>query len=119
MGNSEPELSYILSKHFDMSLRKSCFTDYLKVLSVVPVFKNVRDRSTAKNYYSFSLVGLWLIKSLYKLVSNRFAFFSDFNYGFRSSPSADDILTVVSDRIAKFFRWPGTTQTVTLNTSNS
>ena len=29
------------------------------------------------------------------------AFFSDFQYGFRSSRSAEDLLTVLSDRIAR------------------
>ena len=43
-----------------------------------------------------------------KLVTNRHVYhlekcglFSDFKYGFRSSRSAVDLLTVVSDRIAK------------------
>ena len=72
LGNSEPELSYILAKLFGMCLRKSCVTDYLKFSSVVPIFKNIGDRSTAKNYCSVSLVGLWFIISLYKLVNNRF-----------------------------------------------
>ena len=50
---------------------------------------------------------LWLLKSLKKLVNNRMAdhlekcdFFSYFQYGFRSSRSAADLLTVVSDRTA-------------------
>ena len=33
------------------------------------------------------------------------AFFSGFQYGFRSSPSTADLLTVVSDRTARDFNW--------------
>ena len=33
-----------------MCLKESCFPDSLKVLLVVPVFKNVGKRSSAKNY---------------------------------------------------------------------
>ena len=34
-----------------MCLKESCFPDCLKVTSVVPVFKNVGERSIAKNYH--------------------------------------------------------------------
>ena len=47
LKNCEPELSYILAKLFNMCLKESCFPDYLKVSSVVSVFKNVGERSTA------------------------------------------------------------------------
>ena len=53
-----------------------------------------------------------------KLVNNRIAdhlekcgLFSDFQYGFRSSRSTADLLTVVSDRIARAFKRSGATQT--------
>ena len=36
--------------------------------------------------------------------------FPDFQYGFRSSQSAPDVLTVVSDRIARAFNRSGATQ---------
>ena len=45
--NREPELSYILVKLFDMCLKESCFADCWNVSSMVPVFKNVGERSTA------------------------------------------------------------------------
>ena len=38
--------------------------------------------------------------------------FSDFQYGFRSSRSTKDLLTVVSDRIAKAFKRSGATRAV-------
>ena len=50
LKNSEPELSFILCELFNNYLKGSCFPDCWKVSSVVPVFKNVGERSTAKNY---------------------------------------------------------------------
>ena len=38
--------------------------------------------------------------------------FSDLQYGFRSSRSTTDLLTVVSDRIARAFDWSGATRTL-------
>ena len=40
------------------------------------------------------------------------AFFFDFQYGFRSSQSTADLLTVVSDRIARAFKRSGATRAV-------
>ena len=45
----EPELSYIQAKLFNICLKESYFLDCWKVSSVVPVFKNVGERSTAQN----------------------------------------------------------------------
>ena len=42
-------------------------------------------------------------------------FFSDFQYGFRSSRSTADLLTVVSDRILRDFNRPRATRAVALN----
>ena len=56
LRNCEPELSYILADLFNKSLKESCFTDYWKVLSVVPVFYSVGGRYTAKNYHPVSLL---------------------------------------------------------------
>ena len=47
------------------------------------------------------------------------AFFSDFQYGFRSSRSTADLLTVVSDRIARAFNRSGTTRAVALDISKA
>ena len=61
-----------------------------------------------------------------KLVNNRIVdhlekcgLFSDFQYGFRSSRSTADLLTVVSDRIARAFNRSGATQAVTLDISKA
>ena len=49
LKNCEPELSYILAELFNKCLKESCFPNCWKVSSVVPVFKNFGERSTAKN----------------------------------------------------------------------
>ena len=109
LKNSEPKLSYTLAKLFNMCLKESCFPDCWKVSSVVPVFKNVGERSTAKSYRPVSLLSV-VSKVIEKLVNNRIVdhlencgLFADFQYRFRSSRSAADLLTVVSDRIARAF----------------
>ena len=50
LKNCEPELLYILAALFNIYLKKSSFPDCWEVALMVPVFKNVRERSTAKNY---------------------------------------------------------------------
>ena len=55
LENFEPELSYTLSELFNKCLKESCFPDCWKVSSVVPVFKNAGERSTAKIYRPVSL----------------------------------------------------------------
>ena len=125
LKNCEPELSYILAELFNKCLNESCFPDSWKVSSVVPVFKNAGERSTAKNYCPVSLLSV-VSKVLEKLVNNRIVshlekcgLFSDFQYGFRSSRSTADLLTVVSDRIARAFNRSGTTQAVALDISKA
>ena len=66
---------------------------------------------------------LWLVKSE-KLVNNRIVdhqekcgFFSDFQYGCRSSQSTADLQTVASDRIVRAFNRSGATQAVALGIS--
>ena len=83
-----------------MCLKESCVPDCWKVSSVVPVYKNVEERSTAKNYRPVSLLSV-VSKVFEKLVNNRIVdhlekcgLFSDFQYGFRSFRSTADLLTV-------------------------
>ena len=78
----------------------------------IPIFKNVGERSTAKNYRLLSMFS----KVFEKLVNNRTvahlekcSFFSDFQYGFRSSQSTADLLKIVSDRTARAFNKSGAT----------
>ena len=123
LKNCEPELSYILAELFNKCLKESCFPDCWKVSSVVPVFKNVGERSTAKNYRPVSLLSV-VSKVFEKLVNNsivdhleKCGLFSDFQYGFRSFRSTADLLTVVSDRIARAFNRSGATRAVALDIS--
>ena len=58
LKNCEPELSYILAELFSKCLKESCFPNCWKVSSVVPVFKNVGERSTAENYRLVSLLSV-------------------------------------------------------------
>ena len=122
LKNCVPELSYILAELFNKCLKESCFPDRRKVSSVVPVFKNVGERSTAKNYRPVSLFSV-VIKVFEKLVNNRIVdhlekcgLFYDFQYGSRSTA---DLLTVVSDRIARAFNRSGATRAVALDISKT
>ena len=91
---------------------------------MAPVFKNVGERSTAKNYRLVSLLSVFS-KVFQKLVNNRIVdhlekcIFSDFQYGFRSCRSTADLLTVVSDRIARAFNRSGATQAVAIDMSKA
>ena len=75
---------------------------------VIPVFKNAGERSATKKYRYVGLLSL-VSKSFQRLVNNRHldylekCFFSDFQYGFKSSRSTVDFLALVSDKIASAF----------------
>ena len=69
LKNCELGLSYILAELFNKSLKESCFPDCWKVSFVVPVFKNVGERSSAKNYDPVSLLSV-VSKAFEKLVNN-------------------------------------------------
>ena len=108
-----------------MCLKESCFPDCWKVSSVANVFKNVGERSTAKNYHPVSLLSV-VSKVFEKLVNNRIVdylekcgLFSDFQYGFRSFQSTADLLTVVSDRLPRAFNRSGATWAVALGISKA
>ena len=86
-----------------------------------PVFKDVGERSITKNYCHVSLLSV-ISKVFEKLINNTILdhieicdLFSDFQYGFRSSQSTTDLLTVVSDGIARAFNKSGATQALALD----
>ena len=92
---------------------------------MVPVFKNVVERSTAKIFCLVNLLSM-ISKVFEKLVNNRIVdhlekcgLFSDFQYGFRSSQSTADLLKVLSDRIARVFDSSGATPTMALDISKA
>ena len=70
LKNCEPELSYILAELFNKCVKDSCFSDFWKVSAVVPVFKSLVERSTAKNYHPVSLLSV-VNKVFEKLLNNR------------------------------------------------
>ena len=63
LKNCEPELSYILAELLNICLKEPCFPDCRRILSVVLVFKNVRERSASKNYHpaQSSFCGWWSV----------------------------------------------------------
>ena len=83
-------------------MKESSLPDCWKVSSVVPIFKNVGERSTTKNYRPVKLLSM-VSKVFKRLVNNRIVdhlekcgVSSDFQYSFRSSRSTSDLLTVAS-----------------------
>ena len=91
LKNCESELCYIAAELFSKCPKESCFADSCKISLVVLVFKNIGERSTAKNYCPVSLLSV-VSKVFEKLVNNRIVdhlencgLFSDIQCGFRSS----------------------------------
>ena len=77
------------------------------------------ERSAAENYHPVSLLSV-VGKVFEKLVNNRIVgLFSDFQYGFRFYRSTADLLTVVSDRIARAFNRSEATRAVALDISKA
>ena len=120
LKNCKPELCY---KLFNKSLKESCFSDCWKASLVVPLFKNVGERSATKNYCPISLLSV-VSKVSEKILNNRFVdhvekcdLLSGFQYGFKSSWSTADLLTITSDKIARVFNRFGATGTVALDIS--
>ena len=68
--NYEPKLSYVLAELLNKFRKQSCFPDSWKLSSLVPVYKNVGERSIAKNYDPVSVLFV-VSKILEKLVNNR------------------------------------------------
>ena len=90
---------------------------------MVPEFKNVGERSTAKTTCPVSLLSV-VSKVSEKLVNNRIVdhlekcgLFSHFQYGFRSSLSTAVLPTVVYNITAEAFIRCGTTRAVAFDIS--
>ena len=71
LKNCDPQLSFVLADLFNMCRKESFFPDCWKVSSVVPVFKNVGEGFTTKNYNPVSLFSV-VSKVFKKLVNNKF-----------------------------------------------
>ena len=86
---------------------------------MVPVFKNVREKSIAKSYHPVSKVFIEPLNNRFVDHLEKYSLFSNFPYGFRSSQSTADFLTVVSDRIAMVLNRSGVTRAVALDISTA
>ena len=125
LRSCELELSYMLAELFSGCLKGSCFPGCWRVLSVVPVFKSVGERSALKNYRAVGLLSV-VSKVFEGFVSGRIVdhlekcgLFSDFQNGFTSSRLAAGLLTVVSDRTARDFNRSRATRAVALDISKA
>ena len=83
---------------------------------MIPVFKNVGESSTPKNYRPVSILSV--NNRIVDLLENC-GLFSDFQYGFRSFQSTADLRTAVSDRITRAFNRSGATRAVALDISKA
>ena len=67
LKNCELELSYILADRFNKCLKESCFPNYWKVSSVLPVFENGWERSRQLKTAALLVFFLLLLKFLINL----------------------------------------------------
>ena len=74
LKNYELKLSYVLGELFNKCLKEPCVLDCLKVSSVVPIFKNIGEQSTAKSYCLVSLLSV-VGKVFEKFIQRNVAFF--------------------------------------------
>ena len=61
LKNCEPELSYVpsyVSPFSNKCVKELCSPDCLKVSSVVLIFKNIEEQSTAEDYCPVSLLSV-------------------------------------------------------------
>ena len=89
------------------------------------MFKNTGERCMVANHHSVSLLSV-VSKVFEKLVNNKlldhlekYGLLFNFQYGFRSSRSTADLLTIASDRIARVLNRSGATQAVALDISKT
>ena len=89
------------------------------------MFKNTGERCMVANHHSVSLLSV-VSKVFEKLVNNKlldhlekYGLLFYFQYGFRSSRSTADLLTIASDRIARVLNRSGATQAVALDISKT
>ncbi|XP_047140024.2 probable RNA-directed DNA polymerase from transposon BS [Hydra vulgaris] len=119
------ELSSILSKLFNKCLSESCFPLCWKAASVIPIFKNSGERSDSSNYRPISL--LPVISKVFESLINKHLIshlesnnlLSDHQYGFRSSRSTADVLTVITDRFYRALDRGGEVKAIALDISKA
>ena len=107
LKNISPELSPLLGKLSNCCLKEKCFPNIWKLSSVCPVFKIAGERSSPSQYRPISLLSV-ISKLLEAVINQRVLahlsknnLLSDKQYGFRSSRSTADALTVFTHRISQ------------------
>ena len=107
LKNISPELSPILAKVFNKCIQQNCFPSSWKISSVCPVYKNAGDRSSPSQYRPISLLSI-MSKLLESVINKRVTrhltknnLLCDEQYGFRSSRSTADVLTVITHRVSE------------------
>ena len=96
-----------------------------KAASVVPIFKNYGERSESSNYRPISL--LTIISKVFESLINKHLIshlesnnlLSDHQYGFRSSRSTADLLTVITDRFYRALDKCGEAKAIALDISKA
>ena len=100
LKNCEPELSYILAEPFNKCLKEPCFPDCWKLSLVVPVFKNVGERSTAKHYHPASLLSVVMNKTLYIFLDNNNIIYN-LTFGFTKQYPISYALINITENVRK------------------
>ena len=125
LKNLIAEVAPILSKLFNRCLHQSVFPNSWKSSSVCPVIKNSGERCDFSKYRPISLLPI-ISKVFESLINNhiithleKFSRLSDVQYGFRSSRSTADILTVITDPIVRSLDSSFETRTIALNISKA
>ena len=125
LKNISPELSPILAKVFNKCLLQKCFPISWKISSVCPVYKNSGDRSSPSQYRPISLLSI-MSKLLESVINKRVTkhlmknhLLCDEQYGFRSSRSTADVLTVITHRVSEALDEGFMTRAVALDISKA
>ena len=125
LKNISPELSPILAKLFNKCLHQKCFPASWKTSSVCPVYKNSGDRSSPSQYRPISLLSV-MSKLLESVINKRVIqhltknhLLCDEQYGFRSSRSTADVLTVITHRVSQALDEGFMTRAVALDISKA
>ena len=119
LRNCEPEIFYILAELINNCMKESCFPDCWKVSSMWSLYLKMLVKGLQLKSATLLVVSKVFEKLLNNRIVDHLEKFSDLLYGFRSSQSTAELLTVVSDRIARAFNRSGTTEAVALDISKT
>ena len=119
-----PELSAILSKMFNLSLKTCTFPTCWKQAVVVPVPKK-GDLTSAANYRPISLLSV--VGKIFERILNEqiwkhletHKLLSDVQFGFRHQRSSADLLALLTEHISKVLDQRGESRSVALDISKA